>query len=522
MFTDSTYTFTTTTTTTTQETTAIKAQLHEPSYNHGSVVGTNLEEFISLLPKDPFADFPNVQLKNGDQKYGPPISVFGSTNFKTVFINEYIVKERGIYMASNKKPEDTNIKSTMVNFYEKPIPGFEREIHICQLMDGFKRWAVLGKPCDPTKNQFYGYRGYVAKYDYEDTTGKNPVLFARVASNRAIGMPFGTRIWNEAMPTEGNDICCKGSAHQGFKPCCHYRWYPWGFKMPAGWGLWNEWGSCTSGKQVRYRSCNGLPKQCKAFWPEAKTKTPWKDDRACSGQVAKPPTTRPTTRATTRATTRPTTRRTIPMRALTTKQPSWTQKWTPKTTVTPYTTKAWHGSGWSPWTSWTKCSRPCGGGIQFRERTCNKNCPMNRGWHQEPRNCGMVQCPPGQRSRWGVWTAWGPCDRTCGMGFKARYIRCEDGACKKEDPKTYPTQRVPCYMKQYCDQWKQWQEWSTCSTQCGGGTRNRIRGCNGATPGLQGCEGSQFDQERCNTQGTGSIIINFDSKLYRKSVFSTS
>ena len=133
---------------------------------------------------------------------------------------------------------------------------------------------------------------------------------------------------------------------------------------------------------------------------------------------------------------------------------------------------------------------------------------MNRGWHQEPRNCGMVQCPPGQRSRWGVWTAWGPCDRTCGMGFKARYIQCEDGACKKEDPKTYPTQRVPCYMKQYCDQWKQWQEWSTCSTQCGGGTRNRVRGCNGATPGLQGCEGSQFDQERCNTQGRRSKITN--------------
>jgi len=497
MFTESTYTYTTTTTTTstkTQPTQATNAtmQLHHPTYNHGRMVGQELEAFKAMLPDDLLS---SIQLKNGKQKYGPPISVFGDGNFKTIFINEHIVRERGIYMASNKKSTEPNVKSTMINFYEKSVPGFDREIHICQLTDGFKRWAVLGKPCDPSKNQHYGYRGFVAKYSYEDKSGKNPVLFGRVASNRAIGMPFGTRVWNEAMPTDGNDICCKG-ADRSFRPCCHYRWYPWGFKMPAGWSNWQEWGKCERGKQTRYRSCNGLPGQCKAFWAEAKSKTPWKVDKPCSAtarlQLPTPPTTRATTRKTTRATTT--------TRAPATKKPTWTQKWTPKATVTPYTTKAYHGSGWSPWTSWNKCSRSCGGGIQFRERTCSKNCPMNRGWHQEPRNCGMVQCPPGERSRWGIWSKWGACDRPCGMGFKTRYIQCEDGACKQEDPATYPAQRVPCYVKQFCDMWKNWQEWSSCSTQCGGGTRNRIRGCEGATPGLQGCSGSQYDSEKCNSQ----------------------
>ena len=84
-----------------------------------------------------------------------------------------------------------------------------------------------------------------------------------MANNREVGMPFGTRFWNEAMESSGNDICCQGKEFQGFKPCCHYRWYPWAFKMPAGWGQWNEWNDCTLGRRVRFRPCNGLKGQCK-------------------------------------------------------------------------------------------------------------------------------------------------------------------------------------------------------------------------------------------------------------------
>ena len=69
------------------------------------------------------------------------------------------------------------------------------------------------------------------------------------------------------------------------------------------------------------------------------------------------------------------------------------------------------------------------------------------------------------------------------MGFKLRYISCDAGKCKEEDPATYPSQRVPCYVNQWCNGWSDWGEWSSCSTQCGGGTRNRKRPCDGATPG---------------------------------------
>ena len=55
-----------------------------------------------------------------------------------------------------------------------------------------------------------------------------------------MGMPFGTRAWSQ----QKDNICCNGQNPKDFRPCCHYRWYPWKFKMPVGWGSWGEWGRC--------------------------------------------------------------------------------------------------------------------------------------------------------------------------------------------------------------------------------------------------------------------------------------
>ena len=419
----------TTTATTTRITTTESTFPHtsaEQSENNEPLPSVDefFEDFRTYMSSIPNLLEDGPQLKSGSQRYGPPISVFGATNFKTIFIIEHIIKERAVYTAAAKPTpkQEANNKVAMLNFYEKPIPGlFERQIWICKFTDVFERWVIMGKACDSNKGQYMGYTGFVAKFDFKDTTGKHPTLFGRVASNKGVGMPWAHRFWNEAMPNEGNSICCKGDKFQGFKPCCHYRWWPWAFQMPAGWGTWNEWGPCQNGVRVRFRPCNGLKGHCKAFWGESKSKTPWKETSKCpqngvnpnAGRMLGPVATKPptTTRRVVITTRRPvTTRRTTP-------KPTRTQKWTPKVTVTkapklePYTTRAWHGSGWSPWSNWTKCSRTCGGGIQFRERTCSKNCPQNRGWHQEPKNCGMVQCAPGHRSRWGVWTEWGHCDR---------------------------------------------------------------------------------------------------------------
>ena len=89
---------------------------------------------------------------------GPPISVFGAGNFKTLFMMEVMIKERAIYLAA-VKPVDKRLRYVMVNFYEEPTGPFTKEIHICQLTNSFNRWAIMGKPCDKEIGQLYGYKG---------------------------------------------------------------------------------------------------------------------------------------------------------------------------------------------------------------------------------------------------------------------------------------------------------------------------------------------------------------------------
>ena len=57
----------------------------------------DFQSYMSSIP-NLLQDGP--QLKSSSQRYGPPISVFGATNFKTIFIIEHIIKERAVYTAA--------------------------------------------------------------------------------------------------------------------------------------------------------------------------------------------------------------------------------------------------------------------------------------------------------------------------------------------------------------------------------------------------------------------------------------
>ncbi|GFU39135.1 a disintegrin and metalloproteinase with thrombospondin motifs 18 [Nephila pilipes] len=53
--------------------------------------------------------------------------------------------------------------------------------------------------------------------------------------------------------------------------------------------------------------------------------------------------------------------------------------------------------GWSPFSQWSNCSRPCGGGLMIRERTCDSPAPSNggsycKGEDTEYQICGTQEC----------------------------------------------------------------------------------------------------------------------------------
>nr|XP_018669341.1 SCO-spondin-like [Ciona intestinalis] len=154
------------------------------------------------------------------------------------------------------------------------------------------------------------------------------------------------------------------------------------------------------------------------------------------------------------------------------------------------------GAGWTQWASWQLCTQTCGTGSHIRRRTCVSGTaggPGCRGNELETQSCNTQLCPS-----WGVWAAWGPCDANCGAGERMRSRPCLNGnigdvGCEASGANA----TEPCNTDD-CPTWSVWSGWSTCTAQCGGGTRTATRTCN--TMGTSNpCSGSAAKSESCST-----------------------
>ena len=84
---------------------------------------------------------------------------------------------------------------------------------------------------------------------------------------------------------------------------------------------------------------------------------------------------------------------------------------------------------WTPWSSWSACSAPCGEGMTTRQRMCD--APEGEGCPQEPRvekkTCNLGACVA-------KWSDWGPCDASCYgavpgtivRGSQSRSLKCAE------------------------------------------------------------------------------------------------
>eukprot|EP00933_Yihiella_yeosuensis_P057696 TRINITY_DN5769_c1_g2_i1.p1 TRINITY_DN5769_c1_g2~~TRINITY_DN5769_c1_g2_i1.p1 ORF type:complete len:1326 (+),score=179.83 TRINITY_DN5769_c1_g2_i1:153-4130(+) len=162
---------------------------------------------------------------------------------------------------------------------------------------------------------------------------------------------------------------------------------------------------------------------------------------------------------------------------------------------------------WNVWNEWSDCSKSCGGGEKFRNRT-HKAVAANGGRICEGTDaqtvpCNTTGCP--KDCTWGSWGVWTNCSKTCGGGArsKTRSITQEGvfggKACDKNDGKM-----TEVCNKHHCPVncvWGEWGNWSRCTKTCESGSTHRERvkitiEAYGGTP----CRGDSLDQKMCNTQ----------------------
>ncbi|KAG1930429.1 A disintegrin and metalloproteinase with thrombospondin motifs 14 isoform X1 [Pimephales promelas] len=137
--------------------------------------------------------------------------------------------------------------------------------------------------------------------------------------------------------------------------------------------------------------------------------------------------------------------------------------------------------------SWSQCSKPCGGGVQFTKYGCRRKsdgrlvhrnfCETSKKPKPIRKRCNTNSC---SQPTW-VLEEWGPCSKSCGkLGYQSRVVQCMQPLlngthrpvhtkyCSEERPET----RRACNTSACPSQWRT-GAWAQCSVSCGEGIQQR-------------------------------------------------
>ena len=138
--------------------------------------------------------------------------------------------------------------------------------------------------------------------------------------------------------------------------------------------------------------------------------------------------------------------------------------------------------------TWSQCSETCGTGTRSRNVTC---LLANNATTVSHANCNITDRPATQEhcfSEGGCvyeWSTsqWSECDSGCGWGQRSRAVEClltnndnivDGGYCENE---TSPDSMSECYSESGCSYQWWYGNWTSCSMDCGQGTRTREVAC---------------------------------------------
>ncbi|XP_031569450.1 coadhesin-like isoform X12 [Actinia tenebrosa] len=152
--------------------------------------------------------------------------------------------------------------------------------------------------------------------------------------------------------------------------------------------------------------------------------------------------------------------------------------------------------------SWSKCTKTCGGGTCTRTRKCYPPKYGGKayvGYPEETKKCGTHPCPvDGYCDPYSSWTK---CSKTCGGGFRTRSRKCYPPKyggkpCPKPSEETQSCGTHPCPVN---GGYSSWSSWTSCSKTCGRGHCSRSRACINPRPlyGGKPCSGDAKETGSC-------------------------
>uniref|UniRef100_A0A671XVK1 ADAM metallopeptidase with thrombospondin type 1 motif 14 n=1 Tax=Sparus aurata TaxID=8175 RepID=A0A671XVK1_SPAAU len=155
--------------------------------------------------------------------------------------------------------------------------------------------------------------------------------------------------------------------------------------------------------------------------------------------------------------------------------------------------------------SWSQCSKPCGGGIQYTKYGCRRKsdsrlvhrnfCETSKKPKPIRKRCNVQEC---SQPTW-VVEEWSPCSKTCGkLGYQSRVVQCmqalHNGTNRpvhsKHCTEDRPEMRRACNHTVCPAQWRT-GAWSQCSVTCDEGIQQRQVVCKASDNTIGECEGEK-------------------------------